>query len=227
MPHALRLNLSLPSSGSVKSLEEKNPQAVITSAVAAARVSAGAFPPNEAKDIQGNLIKKLNEVDFTNLTKPQKLGILRAYALTFIRFWDPDQEMRESVIANLDPHFPSDDPDINTELIRVLTYLQSPTVVEKAITLIANRGTPEVPDWTEIAARKPGLRGHRATLSRQLTTESRSLLRHDARQRPQRVDTGSSALNYRATQRSIKGCRWSQLPGLSCQHSRSSSRGDE
>jgi len=67
--------------------------------------------------------------------------------------------MRESVIAKLDPQFPSNDPDTNTELIRVLTYLQSPTVVEKAIALIENRGAPEAPDWTEIAARNPGYGG--------------------------------------------------------------------
>ena len=139
---------------------EETSQAIISGAVALARIAVGSESKAEkTRELQKKLITKLNRVDFGSLTKRQKLGLLRAYALTFIRFSNPDQAMRESVIAKLDPQFPSNDPDTNTELIRVLTYLQSPTVVEKAIALIENRGAPEAPDWTEIAARNPGYGG--------------------------------------------------------------------
>lgn len=140
-------------------LDETDPQTVISASVALARVVSQAFEEEKVADIRSNLLKKLNEVDFAKLTKQQKLGLLRAYALTFIRTPKASAEEHRAVLTKLDPHLPSEDPDINTELVRVLTFLQSPAVVEKTIALIENRGAPEVPDWTEIAARNPGYGG--------------------------------------------------------------------
>ncbi len=128
--------------------KETDPQTVIAGAVAIARSGDSGH--------QEKLISKLLSLDFSSLSERQKLGALRAYALTFIRLAPPTDEQGKTVIAALDSFLPATSADLNTELIRVLSYLQSPTVLEKATTLIANRGEADVPDWAEIAARNPG-----------------------------------------------------------------------
>jgi putative heme-binding domain-containing protein len=42
---------------------------------------------------------------------------------------------------------------VNTELIRVLTFLRSETVAKKAMQLIKNRKSPETPKWSELISR--------------------------------------------------------------------------
>lgn len=126
-------------------LESDTPFTVIAGIVGLARSAESSFQPEAAK--------ALLALDFNSLTDSQKLSYLRATALTFIRLGEPSREQREAFLAKLDPALPSENGDLNTELIRVLSYLQSPTVVAKATALIAKRGTPEIPDWTSIAAR--------------------------------------------------------------------------
>ena len=128
-----------------KVISEENAQARITGAVALARQGD--------KSHQADLVDALLELDPATISESEFLGLLRAYALTFIRLDQPSEEQREAVIAELDAHFPHESHDVNTELVRVLVYLQSPTVIEKTLDLIANRGEPIVPDWTELAQR--------------------------------------------------------------------------
>ncbi|WP_299459463.1 family 16 glycoside hydrolase [uncultured Gimesia sp.] len=128
-----------------KVFSEKNPQARISGAVALARMG------NEShRDAQ---IAALLELNPAELNEAQFLGLLRAYALTFIRLGKPTAVQREQIIAALDPYLPNKSKNINTELVRVLVYLEAPNVISKAIDLIAHRGEPEVPDWTELASR--------------------------------------------------------------------------
>lgn len=126
---------------------ETNSQAVIAGAVALARSGEASHQPL--------IIDALLGLDFGQLSERQKLGALRAYALGFVRLAPPTDEQRETVIAALDTLLPAESNDLNTELIRVLSFLQSPTVIAKTVELIANRGEPEVPDWAAIAARNP------------------------------------------------------------------------
>lgn len=151
--HAARVAIeSQPvESWDARALSERNPQALIAAAVALAR--------SGDKSHQPGLVEALLGVDFAALTERQKLGLLRAYALTFIRLGSPSEAQRPAVIEKLDPFLPAGSPNLNTELIRVLVYLQSPTVVKKTTELIASRGAPEVPDWAEIAARNAGYGG--------------------------------------------------------------------
>ncbi|WP_298866190.1 family 16 glycoside hydrolase [uncultured Gimesia sp.] len=128
-----------------KVFSEKNAQAHISGAVALARMG------NESHlEAQIAALLKLNPAE---LSESQFLGLLRAYALTFIRLGKATAEQRKQVIAALDPHLPNKSKNVNTELVRVLVYLEAPNVVSKAINLIANRGKAEIPDWTELAGR--------------------------------------------------------------------------
>lgn len=134
-----------------KVFTESDPQARITGVVALARMG------NESH--RDATIKALLELNPKDLSEPQFLGLLRAYALTFIRLGKPTAEQREEIIAELDPFLPNKSKDINTELVRVLVYLEAPNVISKAIAMIADRSKPEVPDWTELAGRNKNYGG--------------------------------------------------------------------
>jgi len=130
-------------------LSSDDPQTVITGGVALARQGA-------AEAHQGVLTEALLGLDPSTLTDSQLLGLLRAYALDFIRLGRPGDEQRRAVIAELDPLFPHENADVNTELVRVLVYLEAPGVIGKTMDLITNRGKTEVPAWRELASRNEG-----------------------------------------------------------------------
>lgn len=130
-------------------LKEAEPQARITGAVALARIG-------DPAEYRQPLLDSLIELDAARLPDSQLLGLLRAYALNFIRLGRPTIEERERIIAELDPLLPHANADVNTELVRVLVYLEAPSVIGKTMDLIANRGEPEVPDWIELAGRNAG-----------------------------------------------------------------------
>ena len=131
--------------------QEKEPQARITSAVALARCGD--------KTHRKKLVASLLDLDPSKLKESQFLGLLRAYSLTFIRLGAPLEQERLNIIDELDPFLPAKSSNLNTELIRLLVYLRSPTVVAKGIHLIDNRSEPEIPEWTELASRNPGYGG--------------------------------------------------------------------
>ncbi len=141
---------------------EVNTQARITGAVALARSAGMAASQNTQPELdtldsyREPLLASLLNLNTASLPDSQLLGLLRAYSLTFIRLGKPSNSEREQIIAQLEPLLPSKNADVNTELVRVLVFLQSPDVIEKTIRLIANRGTPEVPDWVELASRNTG-----------------------------------------------------------------------
>ncbi len=132
-------------------LSETRAQALITAAVALARAG------NESH--QASLIDRLLSVDLQSLSESQMLGMLRAISLTCIRLGKPTATQQERMIAALDPLFPSSYDKVNTELVKLLVYLESPTVIDKTMKLIANPKPPEIPDWSELAGRNAGYGG--------------------------------------------------------------------
>ncbi|MDF1714345.1 MAG: c-type cytochrome [Akkermansiaceae bacterium] len=122
-------------------------QTMITACVALARSGSA--------EQQSLVFNTLGRIPFAGLPLSQKLGFLRALSLTFIRMDRPSEIQREMILNVLERELPADNADLNTELIRVLTYLQSPEVVAKTIALIKNRPETIVPDWAAIAARNP------------------------------------------------------------------------
>lgn len=128
-----------------QALAETGHQAAVTSAVALARMGDESH--------QSPLLKRLLSLDPTAMTDGQLLGLLRAYALTFINLGAPSAEQRHQVIAELNPLLPSDNSDVNTELVRVLIYLNADEVVPKTMDLIRAAAPTELPDWGELASR--------------------------------------------------------------------------
>ncbi len=122
-----------------KVFREKDPQACITAAVALARSGKA--------EHRGRLLKQLLALDFKALPTLQQLGVLRAISLTFDRLGKPTEPERAEVTAALDPLLPGADATVNSDLLRLLVYLNAPSAVTKGMQLIANTKESAAPSW--------------------------------------------------------------------------------
>lgn len=107
---------------------ETRPRAIICAAIALSRHGDPGLGPI--------LLKKLNEVDFGILKEPDRLDVLRAYSLCFMRLSKIGEIDRRAVVQKLDPFYPAKDDQLDAELCRLLCYLESPTVARKTVALM-------------------------------------------------------------------------------------------
>lgn len=112
-----------------RALAELEPQASIEALIALARVGDKALQPK--------LIAALSRLDFGAQPVALRQPLLRAWQLAFTRMGKPSDEVCATVAAKLDPHFPHADPLVNRELVALLIYLGSPTVVAKTVPLLS------------------------------------------------------------------------------------------
>ena len=122
-----------------RALAELQPQALIEALIALARVGDKALQPK--------VIAALSRLDVAAFlganppipatTSPEPaLQLLRAWQLAFTRMGRPPSETAANLAAVLDKHFPHKDPLVNRELVALLVYLDSPTVVAKTVPLL-------------------------------------------------------------------------------------------
>lgn len=111
-----------------KVFAETNPRAVIHAAIALCR--------HGDASLAGRFLDKLGEAPLATMEREDRLALLRAYALGFIRLGPPAAEKATAIVAKLDAAFPSDDDTVNAELCRVLAFLDAPNVVRKTIALM-------------------------------------------------------------------------------------------
>jgi putative heme-binding domain-containing protein len=111
-----------------KVLSESDPRSIIYGAIALCR--------HAEKSLSARVLEKLATLTFSTLDQTDRLALLRAYSLCFIRLDKPTPKEIDTVIAQLSPAYPDKDEDINTELCRVLSYLDAPDVVKKTIGLM-------------------------------------------------------------------------------------------
>ncbi len=88
------------------------------------------------KSLSSKVLQKLNRISFSGLGREDQLALLRAYSLCLIRLTEPTPAEVDAIIANIDPSYPASDEALDTELCRVLSYLDAPTVVSKTIGLM-------------------------------------------------------------------------------------------
>ncbi len=112
-----------------RALTEKNPQAAIEALIALARVGEKFYQPR--------LIESLSKLDLATISPDLRLPLLRAWALTFTRMGKPDAATCARLAAKFDPLFPHADPLVSRELVSLLIYLDSPTVVAKSVPLLS------------------------------------------------------------------------------------------
>jgi len=135
-------------------LKEESPQTFVTGAVALARMG---------QDSEINISPQVLLLDRLVNTKvdtdTELLGLLRATGLTCMRLGAPDREQRQALLDRFEGLLPHKNNDVNSELIRLLVYLRSPTVASKTMNLIVHRDPPLIPDWSELAGRNGGYGG--------------------------------------------------------------------
>jgi mono/diheme cytochrome c family protein len=126
-----------------RALNERRPRAAIEALIALARVGArgtssggDAIPPAA---LQPQLIAALGRLELRAQRPELRLPLLRAWQLTFTRLGKPQAAVAAQVAAKLERSFPDPDPFVSRELAAVLVYLDSPTIVAKAVPLLRVR----------------------------------------------------------------------------------------
>ena len=112
-----------------RALGEKNAQAALEALVALARVGD--------KTLQPRLIDALSRLQFATIAPELRLPLLRAWQLAFTRMGKPSPELCAKILARFDPIFPNGDALVNRELLQILIFLDSPTVVAKSVPLLS------------------------------------------------------------------------------------------
>jgi putative heme-binding domain-containing protein len=111
------------------------------------------------------LAEDSSDFDYAKLSEPLRLDLLRAYQLTFIRLGQPDRndfltvERVERLAKRLDKFYPSTSDKENRELVQLLVFLNSPTVIEKTLKLMQKKSETVNEDLRELIARNPGYGG--------------------------------------------------------------------
>lgn len=126
-------------------LAEKDASRLIPGAVALARQGE--------KSVQPKLLAALDAFRIEGLPEPMLLDLLRAYQLVLIRMGRPDRETASKLAARLDAHYPSESHAANRELLQLLVYLDSPTVVSKTLALMRKEYTRTPEEMSELLAR--------------------------------------------------------------------------
>ncbi len=108
---------------------------------------------------QALILERLNTLQLADLGDDDLLGALRAYQLAFTRLGEPSAAWREKLIARFDALYPDERYQVNAELVQLLVYLQSPTIVEKTLALMKQLGPEPIPDWSYLVTRNAGYGG--------------------------------------------------------------------
>jgi putative heme-binding domain-containing protein len=93
--------------------------------------------------VKSSLLAALDRLAWDKLSDPQRLDLLRIYAILFNRMGKPDEAARQALIVRFDAHYPAHSRELNAELCQTLVYLEAPTVVEKTMALLASALTQE------------------------------------------------------------------------------------
>ena len=104
-------------------LGNNDPKVIINGSIALAHQGGAALRPK--------VLDVLGRVPFDTLGEADRLDLIRAYQLVFLRMGEPDKELAASLAAKFDPFFPSNSDSVNRELAQLLVYLKSPTIVAK------------------------------------------------------------------------------------------------
>ncbi len=94
-----------------------------------------------SRTLTSRVLAQLAKVPFADLSPEDRLALLRAYSLCFLRLDPPTAAEVAAVVATLDPLYPAGDERIDAELCRVLSHLDAERVVPKTIALMQATAT--------------------------------------------------------------------------------------
>lgn len=118
-----------------KALEEKEPQAALAALIALARMGKG-------QQLRKEIVTALTQIEYDRLTHQQKLDLLRAYKLAFVRL-EKATGIESAAIEQLGPQFPAQTSEENIELSELLAFLGDPKATKKIVEQIELAPTQE------------------------------------------------------------------------------------
>jgi len=111
------------------------PHAIINATIALARTGQ--------PDHRDRGLSLLGGIDWQGLSETQRLDMLRAYSLVFLRLGEPSSEQKQTILAQLDTSFPGASEPVNRELSQVLIYLEAPQIVDRAVAMMKDAPSQE------------------------------------------------------------------------------------
>ena len=133
-------------------LNESDPETLITGAVALAHQGDRSLQPPIDRGPRAAQFRHRS-------TRQQRLELLRAMSLVFIRMGAPDAATAARLATELDPYYPVSSDPLNRELCILLVYLKSPTVVAKTMALLRRPDAAAAESMSDLLARNPGYGG--------------------------------------------------------------------
>ena len=111
-----------------KALSEKDPIILTQAMIALAR--------NGDKNLKDRIFKSLLSVNYTQLSEPQQIDLLRAFEVTLSRMGKPTSGQNGALISYMDANYPAATNELNRELCKILAFVEDPQVVRKTVALI-------------------------------------------------------------------------------------------
>ena len=85
----------------------------------------------------------LSRISWSTLLPSDRVDLLRAWSLAFIRLGAPDETTREQLASKFEPLFPAHHRDVDNLLAQLLAYLGSPTAPAKILAALRTAPTQE------------------------------------------------------------------------------------
>jgi putative heme-binding domain-containing protein len=111
------------------------------------------------KEDLDRIVEKISTVGLESLGESEQLFWLRTLEVAFARHGAPSTGWREKLVSRLDPLYPAKSYPVNAELVQLLVYLESPSVITKTLALMDTLGPEPIPDWGYLVARNAGYGG--------------------------------------------------------------------
>jgi len=105
------------------------------------------------------LLDGIRDLEFRSLSERQQIDYLRALTLVILRKGPISEAVQNEYLRKLDPHYPTKSEIVNRELVKTLVYLNSPTVVAKAMKIMREPSVNEPPDLGDLLTRNKGYGG--------------------------------------------------------------------
>jgi putative heme-binding domain-containing protein len=117
-----------------RALAEEDPSLALQALLALARVGS--------QDQRIGVLERMAAMPFDSFDEKQLLGWLRVLGVASARGGEVTRDAALRLRPLLQPRFPSDNPELDRELCRVLAYLQSPALAALAVETLENSEVP-------------------------------------------------------------------------------------
>ncbi len=97
-----------------------------------------ALARNGTKNVKSQVLNALMTIDYSKLSQPQQVDLLRAFEITLLRLGKPDGNETAQLSSYLEPNYPAAANEPNRLLSKILVFIQDPQATGKTLTLIEN-----------------------------------------------------------------------------------------